>query len=154
LFERAAAGLALNLSRTSRLVAWLPLVLLWTSAVFACPPVKPLRFAPGASEARIEGGVPRGMRDCLSLGLRQGQRLTVQVLPGEDDNIVFQIYRPGWTVAGRSDAVTINGTALPGTAEGLDARAFDGTLPASGTYLLVIGTTRGGGAYRISVGAR
>ena len=144
----------MTLSGTSRLAVWLVLALLWTSAVFACPPVKPLRFAPGASEARIEGGVPRGMRDCLSLGLGQGQRLTVKVLPGEDDNIVFQIYRPGWTVAGGSDAVTINGSALPGTAEGLDARAFDGTLPVSGTYLLVIGTTRGGGGYRVAVSAR
>lgn len=133
-------------------VVWLILSL--TVPALACPPVKPLRFAPGADSARIEGGVPRGMRDCLSLGLGQGQRLVVAVLPGEDDNVVFQIYRPGWRVSGAADGVAIDGTPLPGTAEGTDARAFDGRVPVSGTYLLVIGTTRGGGAYRVSVSAR
>ena len=138
---------------------WVGSALVWlilslATPALACPPVKPLRFTPGTDSARIEGGVPRGMRDCLSLQLGQGQRLTVAVLPGPDDNIVFQIYRPGWRVSGPPDSVAIDGEPLPGTAEGTDARTFDGRLPVSGAYLLVIGTTRGGGAYRISVSAR
>ena len=137
-----------------RLLTWLLLTLTLAGPAMACPPVKPLRYAPGTDGAEVRGGVPRGMRDCLSMGLGAGQRLSVTVLPGPDDNIVFQIYRPGWSVSGPSDAITITGTTLPGAAEGADVRRFEGQLPVSGTYLLVIGTTRGGGEYRIAVTAR
>ena len=50
-----------------------------------------------------------------------------------------------------SYGVTVDGSALPGANEGDDARAFSGIFPASGAYLLVVGTSRGGGSYRLNV---
>jgi hypothetical protein len=50
--------------------------------------------------------------------------------------------------------MAVGGTALPGTAEGEDARHFSGALPATGAYLLVVGTSRGSGEYRLRVEIR
>ena len=43
----------------------------------ACPPARPVRFATGASEITLSGGIPRGERDCYTLPARKGQMLTV-----------------------------------------------------------------------------
>jgi hypothetical protein len=64
---------------------------------------------------------------------------------------VFQIYQPPWRMVGPRDQMAVGGTTLPRTAEGEDARRFSGTLPATGEYLLVVGTSRGSGAYRLRV---
>jgi hypothetical protein len=82
---------------------------------------------------------------------RDGQRLTVEQSDAPDTNIVFQIYQPPWRIVGSPDQMAVGGTTLPGTAEGEDARHFSGTLPATGDYLLVVGTSRGSGAYRLRV---
>ena len=64
----------------------------------------------------------------------------------------MQIYRPAWKIAKHDNVFAISGQNLPGTGEGADARSWSGVLPASGTYLVVLGTTRGGGEYRLLVG--
>lgn len=115
----------------------------------ACPPAKPIHFAAGASEIKLSGGIPRGERDCYTLRARQGQILTVEQSDTPDTNIVFQIYQPPWRIVGSPDQMAVGGTTLLGTAEGEDARRFSGTLPATGDYLLVVGTSRGSGEYRL-----
>jgi hypothetical protein len=70
----------------------------------------------------------------------------------EGSNIVLQIYAPPWTITQGTDGIRVNGRALPGAAEGDDAKAWAGRLPASGSYLLVLGTTWGGGDYRLHLG--
>ena len=121
------------------------------AAEAACPPAKPVRFAPGASGITLNGGIPRGERDCYTLSARKGQVLTVEQSDAPDTNIVFQIYRPPWRIVGAPDQMAVGGTALDGTAEGEDARRFSGPLPATGSYLLVLGTSRGSGEYRLRV---
>ena len=117
----------------------------------ACPPARPVRFATGASEITLSGGIPRGERDCYTLPARKGQMLTVEQSDTPDTNVVFQIYQPPWQIVGSPDQMAVGGTTLSGTAEGQDARRFSGTLPATGDYLLVVGTSRGSGAYRLRV---
>jgi hypothetical protein len=130
------------------LLAWLCMP---AAVEAACPPARPVHFAAGAPEITLKGGVPRGERDCYTLPARKGQMLTVEQSDTPDTNIVFQIYQPPWQIVGSPDQMAVGGTTLPGTAEGEDARCFSGTLPATGDYLLVIGTSRGSGAYRLRV---
>jgi hypothetical protein len=130
------------------LLAWLCMP---AAVEAACPPAKPVHFAAGASEITLSGGIPRGERDCYTLGARQGQILTVEQSDTPDTNIVFQIYQPPWRIVGSPDQMAVGGMTLPGTAEGEDARRFSGTLPATGDYLLVLGTIRGSGAYHLRV---
>lgn len=70
--------------------------------------------------------------------------------PG-DSNMVMQIYRPPWSIAHADDSISVHGQALPGVKEGDDAKGWDGTLPASGRYLLVLGTSWGSGEYRVHI---
>jgi hypothetical protein len=133
------------------LLAW---VCMSAAVEAACPPARPVRFATGASEITLSGGILRGERDCYTLRARQGQILTVEQSDTPDTNIVFQIYQPPWRIVGSPDQMAVGGTTLPGTAEGEDARRFSGTLPATGDYLLVVGTSRGSGEYRLRVEIR
>ncbi len=102
----------------------------------------PLRFAPGASSATVEGGIARGETASYLVGAKAGQTMSVTVA-SEENNAVVTIYLPG-----RS------GKTLPGAGEGQDAAAWKGTLPESGTYRIEVGATRGGAAYSLSVEIR
>ncbi len=117
-------------------------------------PLRAVSFPPGAFSSELRGGIPRGDRDCYTIGARTGQRLSVTQTPGPEDNIVFQIYQPPWKMAKSPDGPQVSGSALTGAGDGDDARSWSGRLPVSGTYLLVLGTTRGGGEYRVRVEIR
>ena len=112
-----------------------------------CDRPAPVRFSAGAFATDLSGGVARGERACFTIGAGAGQTLSVTQRKSPDDNIVFQIYQPGW----KPD---LSGTALKGAADGDDARAWSGKLPAKGNYLLVVGTTRGGGEYNLRIEIR
>lgn len=120
----------------------------------ACPPTKTARFEPGTDTLTVAGGVARGERDCYTLALRYGQRLVI--LQGTDPatQAVFQLYRPPWRLERANQGLAISGAALPGTEDGRDATRFEGRVPVTGDYLLVIESPRGGGDYRLSIGAR
>lgn len=120
----------------------------------ACNKPAPIHFAAGASGADLGGGVLRGDRDCYSLGARAGQHLAVTQTPGPDDNIVFQIYRPGWKITHDADGLDVAGAMLPGAGDEDDAAKWSGSLPVNGVYLLVIGTSRGNGGYSVHVEIR
>ncbi len=95
--------------------------------------------------------MPRGDRDCFVLEARKGQSLAITQPAPVDDNIVFQLYRPPWAIHRTEDVWGFSGSALPGAGETQDASTWSGTLPVSGRYLLVVGTSRGGGAYRLRI---
>lgn len=128
------------------------LMLLWMTvdlSAATCDAPAPITFLRGAFAAEVAGGVPRGLPDCWTVQARAGQRVSAQVTSSEH-NVVFQIYRPGWTAAEGEPA----GQTLPGAGEGQDASVFSGILPETGTYLIVLGTTRGGGEYKLRVEVR
>jgi len=117
-------------------------------------PVEVIRFDPGASSKDISGAVIRGERSLYSIGARGGQRLSISITAVED-NAVFQIYPPGVQAEHRDYGVEIVGAkALPGAAEGEDAKAWSGILPATGAYLIVVGPTRGNATYTLKVAIR
>lgn len=117
------------------------------------PLVEPIRFAPGASGAIVEGAAIRGERSLYSIDLRAGQQLTLDISSVES-NAVFQIYGPGARPEQRDHALEIGGTALPGAAEGDDATRWSGSLRQTGTYLVVVGPTRGNATFTLMVEAR
>ena len=116
-------------------------------------PIEIIRFAPGASGTVVSGAVIRGERALYALGARSGQRLTLGI-SSEEDNAVFQIYRPGARAERRDYGVQVLGAALPGAGEREDAKTWSGVLPDTGAYLVVIGPTRGNAEYRLSVKIR
>jgi hypothetical protein len=117
-------------------------------------PVEVIRFDPGASSKDISGAVIRGERSLYLIGARGGQRLSASITAAED-NAVFQIYPPGAQAERRDYGVEIVGAkALPGAAEGEDAKAWSGILPATGAYLIVVGPTRGNATYTLKVAIR
>lgn len=131
------------------LAALLMLGMTVDASAAACDAPAPITFQRGAYAAEVTGGVPLGLRDCWTVQARAGQRMSTQVTSPEH-NVVFQIYQPGWTF---SDDMQKEET-LPGTAEGDDASVFSGVLTKSGTFLFVVGTTRGGGEYKLRVEVR
>jgi hypothetical protein len=124
------------------------------AAEASCSPPRPVRFAPGSVSAELSGGVPRGERDCFSISAGQGQHLAVSQVNPVDDNIVIQLYRPPWKISTGEDGLSVAGGALPGAGDGDDAAKWSGALPVRGTYLLVVGTSRGSGEYHLRVEIR
>ena len=120
----------------------------------SCDRPNQLRFAPGATAAEITGSVARGERECFTFSARTGQRMTVTQTDLGEGNIVLELYRPRWTVVPSPDGTVVRGRALEGASEGSDAREWSGRLPATGAYLIVIGTSRGGGEYMVHVEVR
>ena len=104
-------------------------------------PPAAIRFARGRDSAEVRGSVVRGEVRRYSLNARAGQRMQVRISSIEK-NAVFQLYRPR------------NGEPMPGAAEGQDAQSWSGALPVAGTYLLVVGSTRGNASYTLRVSIR
>lgn len=100
------------------------------------------------------GGVLRGADVCYIFIAHAGQHLTLSI-SSPDDNVVAAVYLPGVRVIPASDGPDIKGRTLPGAADLDDARSVRASLPASGSYLIVLGTMRGGGGqYRLRVQLR
>jgi hypothetical protein len=115
--------------------------------------IEPIRFAHGASSAEVKGAVIRGERALYSFKARAGQHASLRISALED-NAVFQLYAPGAKPEMRDSALEILGDALPSADEGEDAVKWEGALPDSGAYLLVVGPTRGNAEYRLTVKIR
>lgn len=130
------------------------LVLLLSGIALAADPlpaIKPIFFATGSTRGTVGGHVLRGARDLYSLTAGQGQVLTITIT-APDDNAVFQIYEPGTKVARDADGVLeFKGKALHAADDGDDATRWTGRLPHGGTYLIVIGSTRGNARYSVDV---
>lgn len=124
------------------------------AAAGACDNPAPVRFPVGASQAEITGGLARGELACWTIGVRRGQHMIVRQADAAHSNIVLQIYRPPWSVAHSADGFTMRGRTLPGAGEGDDTKGWTGVVPENGSYLLVLGTSWGGGQYRVRIAIR
>jgi len=137
-----------------RLLAAVLTLLLGIAVARAAEPVptpKMIFFATGSTRGTVGGHVLRGARHLYSVKASAGQIMTVTIT-APDDNAVFQIYEPGVTVARDADGLlTFTGTALAHAADGDDATRWSGRLPHNGTYLIVVGSTRGNARYSMDV---
>jgi hypothetical protein len=124
------------------------------AATYAAEPIpspKPFYFATGSTSGTVGGHVMRGERNLFSLKAQAGQNMTV-TLTAPDANAVFQVFEPGTTIGRDNDGLLeFHGTALPGAGETQDATRWQGRLPKSGTYLIVVGSTRGNARYSMDV---
>ncbi len=129
-------------------------LLLGAAASWAAEPVpspKPIYFATGSTSGTAGGRVVGSDRVLYSVKANAGQTLTI-TLTTPDDNAVFQLYEPGTTVGRDSEnLLEFHGQALHGAADGEDATRWSGRLAKSGTYLVVVGSTRGNARYSIDV---
>lgn len=116
----------------------------------SCKAPPAIQFAPGATAGSQTGGIARGELACWTLSATQGQRVELKVRSPES-NVVLQFYRPGWAFRKEDGDMVVAGQAYPGAAEGDDAQHWSGRLSASGKQLVVLGTTRGSGEYRLDV---
>lgn len=111
-----------------------------------------IRFARGATDTVIEGGVVRGDRDIYPINAAAGQTMTVTI-EAVEDNAVFQIFPPGTHYSRDEYAIwTFHGQPVRG-ADG-DTRRWTGRLASGGQYLIVVGGTRGNAGYSLRVEIR
>ena len=113
-----------------------------------------LAFRKGASGASVSGGVARAESACYAVEAGMGQTLEIEVT-SPDRNVVVSVYRPGYRVRAASDGPDFVGATLRGASDEDEATRIVSRLPASGRYLLVLGTTRGaGGEFHMRVDVR
>ncbi|WP_295440611.1 hypothetical protein [uncultured Thiodictyon sp.] len=114
---------------------------------------KTIHFPRGQSATTVSDSVVRGDRDLYDITAKAGQTMTVKISSVEN-NAVFTLYQPGYRATTEDGIATINGATLDGAGEGDDAMRWQGTLPASGTYLIEVGGTRGNATYKLTVGIK
>ncbi len=98
---------------------------------------KRISFKAGESSATVSDSVVRGERSIYVIGAKSGQTMSIDITSLED-NAVFQIKTPG-------------GKFLADAGDGDDATVWDGTLPASGDYKIIVGGTRGNASFKLTV---
>ena len=93
----------------------------------------------------------RGERSLYSIDARSGHRMGLSISAAED-NAVFQAYTPG-ARAKRGDYGVEIGAAKRCLEQGKGRTQKDGAgvLPVTGTYLVVVGPTRGNATYKLRV---
>jgi hypothetical protein len=137
-----------------RVLAFVLVLLLGTQSAFAVEPVPTPRkifFATGSTRGTIGGHVLRGARDLYSLTAGAGQLMTL-TLAAPDDNAVFQVYEPDTSVVRDVDGVLdFKGKPLLGAGPAEDTTRWTGRLPRAGTYLIVVGSTRGNARYSMDI---
>jgi hypothetical protein len=99
---------------------------------------KRIKFKKGESSATVSGGAARGETMGYLVKASKEQTMIVSIASVEN-NAVFQI----------KDLNT--GYYLSGAGELDDASSWEGTLPSSGDYRIIVGSTRGGTEYTLIV---
>ena len=113
--------------------------------------VKEVNFAKNSNSTVIEASVVRGESDQYFLTGKAGQKMEVSISAVEQ-NAAFAIYQPGYKAGKDADGILeIKGAALKGAGEGEDATAWQGVLPSSGKYLILVGGTRGNATYKLKI---
>ena len=97
-----------------------------------------IKFPKGESSATVEGGVERGGSYYYLVKASRDQWMVVTIMSVED-NAVFQIINKK------------TGEFLPGAEDGTDIKRWEGYLPNSGDYKIVVGSIRGGSEYTLKV---
>lgn len=144
--------------RLARVLATVLLLLLGFAAALTAagaaepvPTPKMIFFASGSTRGTVGGQVLRSTPHLYSLKALTGQIMTVTIT-APDDNAVFQIYEPGVQIARDADGLLqFTGTALAHAGDGDDATRWNGRIPRTGTYLVVVSSTRGNARYSIDV---
>jgi hypothetical protein len=110
-----------------------------------------VKFSAGQSSTLIKGSVIRGESDQYFLTAKAGQKMEVSITATEK-NAAFAIYQPGYKAGKDADGILeIKGETLKGAGEGEDATTWQGVLPNSGKYLLLVGPTRGNATYKLKI---
>jgi hypothetical protein len=117
--------------------------------------VQEVHFAKGKNSTVIAGSAIRGESyNQYTLTAKAGQKLAVSITALEK-NAAFAIYQPGYKAGKDEDGILeIKGSVLKGAAEGEDATAWQGVLPKSGKYLILVGPTRGNATYKLKISIR
>lgn len=104
-------------------------ILLLTAPSFAEDRLLRVNFAPGAGSATRTEGIARGDTATFVLGAAQGQKMRI-VCYSSENNVEFDVISPGGAQLERSRAKG-------------DTQVWYGTLPHTGDYHVIVGTTRG-----------
>lgn len=99
---------------------------------------KRIKFKRGESSATVTGAVPRGETTGYILKAKKDQVMTVKITSTES-NAVFKIKNRE------------TGYFLNNAGEFDDAMEWEGALPSSGEYKIIVGSTRGGAEYTLIV---
>lgn len=94
------------------------------SAPTAATSPKKVRFPRGSASVVLEGTVVQGRRDQYVVGARAGQRMTLRVM-SIDNGALVKVFGP-------AKAEPLEGRGEEGTGD------WDGQLPASGNYKIVV----------------
>lgn len=97
-----------------------------------------IKFKRNDISATVQGGIARGETYYYLAGASKGQFMTVTIMSVED-NAVFQIINKS------------TGEYLSGAGEYDDAKRWEGVLPSTGDYKIVVGSARGGSEYTLQV---
>jgi uncharacterized protein YecT (DUF1311 family) len=116
----------------------------------ALPTPIDLVFPAGTTGTVVYGAVARGEQAFYRFRAGVGQEVHFALLATES-NAVAQIYGPDARLVESDGMVEVRGAALPGVGPGDDMAEWRGFLPATGSYLLVVGATRGGAEYQLSL---
>lgn len=116
----------------------------------AVPTPADVVFPAGTTKTVVYGAVARGEQAYYRFRAGVGQEVHVALLSTES-NAVAQLYGPEPRLVESDGLVEVRGSALPGIGPGDDVAEWFGFLPESGSYLLVVGSTRGGAEYQLSL---
>ena len=121
------------------------------SEAASCSPPSEIHFARGSWTSTVSDAIARGDIACWTVQARRGQSIHVRITSPEQ-NAVFQIYRPGWTIGDdQNSAPRISGTTMVRAGDGDDTKDWAGKLGDKGRFLIVVGATRGGAPYRLNL---
>lgn len=125
----------MNLVRTLRLAAFafftLGAALLVVTEPSQAKDMKPIAFAAGANSASVKGDVQGMDRDIYPVTAKAGQTMKVTV-KNKLKLVLFNLELPGNAEK-----------YLPGAGPDDDATTWEGKLPESGTYKIIVGAMRG-----------
>lgn len=112
-----------------------------------------IRLEPGQTSVIVEGAVAAHDRDIHPFTARAGQRVRV-VVTSTQGNAAFDIYLPGSSVFRNEDDLwAFRGEPLRGADAGRDTTVWEGVLPRTGRYLIVVGPTRMNAVYSLRIEA-
>lgn len=122
----------------NKLIIFFSVLILIVAAESLHAQTERIKFARGENSATVEGGIARGEVYNYLIKASRGQFMTVTIYSTEE-NAVFQIINKK------------TGEYLPGAEDGKDIMRWDGELPSSGDYKIIVGSTRGGAEYKLNV---
>ena len=121
------------------------------AAEAAAPAPKPIELARGASSAEVQGGIARGETARYTFVAREDQWAEVAVRSVEG-NAVVKVYGPGWHLGGEDGSEIVRGEGVIDLDE--EAPSWSDLLPRAGTYLIEVGSERGGAEFHLALTVR